>query len=46
MQKEWYLQHWIHYNKKIDDYENIYSAIPLYLIIGETDRFIEGKKWK
>ena len=32
--------------KKIDDYENIYSAIPLYLIIGETDRFIEGKKWK
>ena len=43
MQKQWYLQHWIHYNKKIDDYENIYSAIPLYLIIGETEK--NGSKY-
>ena len=31
--------------KKIDDYENIYSVNPLYLIIGKIDGFIE-KKWK
>ena len=29
--------------KKIDDYENIYSVNPLYLIIGKADRFIEEK---
>ena len=28
---------------KIDDYENIYSVNPLYLIIGEVDRHIEEK---
>ena len=29
--------------KKIDDYENIYSANPLYLIIGKVDGFIKRK---
>ena len=29
--------------KKIDDYENIYSVNPLYLVIGEVDGFIEEK---
>ena len=29
--------------KITDDYENIYSANPLYLIIGEVDGFIEEK---
>ena len=29
--------------KKIDDYENIYSVNPLYLIIGIVDGFIEEK---
>ena len=27
--------------KKIDDYENIYSVNPLYLIIAHTNRYIE-----
>ena len=48
LQKHWHLQHWIHYNKKIDDYENINSVNPLYLIIGKADRYIEennGKKY-
>ena len=27
--------------KKIDDYENIYSVKPLYLIINEVDGYIE-----
>ena len=30
--------------KKIDDYENIYSINPLYLIIGEVDGHIEEKR--
>ena len=29
--------------KKINDYENIYSVNPLYLIIGKVDRLIEEK---
>ena len=29
--------------KKIDDYENIYSVNPLYLMIGEVDGHIEEK---
>ena len=29
--------------KKIDDYDNIYSVNPLYLIIGKVDEFIEEK---
>ena len=29
--------------KKIDNYENISSVNPLYLIIGEIDGFIEEK---
>ena len=32
--------------KKKDDYENVYSVNPLYLIIGEGDGRIEEKKWK
>ena len=31
--------------KKIDDYENINSVNPLYLIIGKADEYIE-KQWK
>ena len=30
--------------KKIDDYENIYSINPLYLIIGEVDGHVEEKR--
>ena len=29
--------------KKINDFENIYSVNPLYVIIGEVDRLIEEK---
>ena len=29
--------------KKIDDYENIHIANPLYLIVGKIDGFIEEK---
>ena len=43
IQKHWHLLHWIHHNKKIDDYENIFSVILLYLIISRVDRFIEEK---
>ena len=32
--------------KKINDYENINSVNPLYLIIGKADGYIEEKKWK
>ena len=32
--------------KKIDDYENIYSVNPLYLIIANASGYIEEKKWK
>ena len=32
--------------KKIDDYENIYSVSPLYLIISKVDWFIEKNKSK
>ena len=31
--------------KKIDDYENIYSVNPLYLIIDQASGYIEEKKW-
>ena len=30
--------------KKIDDYENIQSIIPLYLAINEVNKFIKEKK--
>ena len=30
--------------KKVDDYENIYSVNPLYLIIGEVDGLIQEKR--
>ena len=30
--------------KKIDDYENIYSVNPLYLIIGHASGYIEGRE--
>ena len=32
IQKYWYLQHWIHCNKKTNDYKNIDCVNPLYLI--------------
>ena len=44
IQKHWHLQHWIHCNKKIDDYANINSVNsvrPLYLIIGKVCRYFE-----
>ena len=39
--KYWYLSHWIHHNKKIDDYENIHNVNPLYFIIDKADGYIE-----
>ena len=42
-QKHCHLLHQIHHNKKIDDYENVYSVNPLYLIIGKVDGFIKEK---
>ena len=41
--KHWYLQHWIYYNKKIDDYESIYSVNPLYLLVNHASGYIEEK---
>ena len=35
------MQHWIHYDKKIDDYENINSVNPLHLIIAKADGYVE-----
>ena len=32
--------------KKIDDYENIYSVNPLYLIVNHANSYLEEKKWK
>ena len=32
--------------KKIDDYGNIYSVNPLYLVVKTADGYIEEKKWK
>ena len=46
--KYWYLSHWIHCNKKNDDYENIHSVNQLYLTIDEVDGYIKennGKKY-
>ena len=43
IEKHWYLSHWIHHNKKIDDYENIHSVNPLYFIINKTGGYIEIK---
>ena len=33
----------LYHNKEIDDYENINSVNPLYLIIGKTDGHFEEK---
>ena len=41
MQKYWYLSHWIHHNKKSDDYKNVHSLNPFYLIINETDGYMK-----
>ena len=43
IQEHWYLQHWIYYNKKNDDCENIYSMNPLYLRINHASGYIEEK---
>ena len=32
--------------KKIDDYKNVHTVYPLYLIIGKVDQFTEEKRWK
>ena len=32
--------------KKIDGYESIYSANPLYLQVNHANGYIEEKKWK
>ena len=39
--KHWYLQHCIYYNKKIDDFKNIYSVNPLYLLVNHASGYIE-----
>ena len=31
----------MHHNKKYDDYENIHSVNPLYLIVNKADDYIE-----
>ena len=43
IQKQWYLQHWLYYNKKIDVYENIYSVNPFHLRVNHASRYIEEK---
>ena len=42
MQKHWYLQHWIDVYK-IDDYEDIHSVNPLYLMVGKVIGHIAEK---
>ena len=42
-QKHWYLQYWIYYNKKIADYENIYSDNLFYWMISKVNGYIEKK---
>ena len=44
VQKYCYLLHWIHHNKKLNDYESIHSINPLYLIISKADGRIKEKK--
>ena len=42
--KKWYKNtdiHYVVYIIKSDDYENIHSLNPLYLIIGKVDRYID-----
>ena len=43
LQKYWHLSYSLYHNKKIDDYENINSVNPLYLIIGKADGHFEEK---
>ena len=43
LKKHWYLLHRVHHNIKIDDYENIYSVNPLYLIVNYGNGYIEEK---
>ena len=44
IQKHWYILDWIHNSyKKNDDYKNIYSANPLYLIVNTADGHIAKK---
>ena len=43
VQKYWYLQHRYIAIKKIDDYENIHSVNPLYLMVGKVIGHIEEK---
>ena len=43
IQKHWYLLHWIHLIKKIDDYESIDSQNPLNLLIDHASGYIEEK---
>ena len=40
-QKHWYLSYWIHHKESISDCENINSANPLNLIIGDVDGYIQ-----
>ena len=32
--------------KKIDDFKNVHTVYPSYLIIGKVDEFTEEKRWK
>ena len=43
MQKHLYLLYQIYYNKKIDDYNDLHSATPLYLIVNTADGHNEEK---
>ena len=43
LQRDWYLLHWIQYNLKNDDCENIHSVNPLYLLVNHASGYIEEK---
>ena len=43
VQKYWHLLYWIHYNSKMDDYENVGNINPSYLIIHKASGYFKEK---
>ena len=43
IQKHWHLQHWLHNNRKIDDYESIYNVNVLYLRVNHANGYVKKK---
>ena len=37
----WYVQYWLHHDKKSDDFEHMNGVNPLYLVISKVDGYIE-----